>query len=169
MLKNVIKRFFPDLEKIKEEKVLKILGPAILQPNLWHLNRKSVSRAIAIGLFCAFLPIPLQMVLAAFFAIIFAANLPISVILVWITNPITIPPILLIAYKIGALIIGPGDDVLSIGSDFDFISGTIKVWKPVLIGSLIMSVVSSFIGYLIVSIYWRLYVSSSWHNRKKIK
>ena len=105
MLKNVIKRFFPDLEKIKEEKVLKILGPAILQPNLWHLNRKSVSRAIAIGLFCAFLPIPLQMVLAAFFAIIFAANLPISVILVWITNPITIPPILLIAYKIGALII----------------------------------------------------------------
>ena len=97
------------------------------------------------------------------------ANLPISVILVWITNPITIPPILLIAYKIGALIIGPGDDVLSIGSDFDFISGTIKVWKPVLIGSLIMSVVSSFIGYLIVSIYWRVYVSSSWHNRKKIK
>ena len=79
-----------DLEKIKHEKVLKILGPAILQPNLWHLNRKSVSRAIAIGLFCAFLPIPLQMVLAAFFAIIFAANLPISVILVWITNPITI-------------------------------------------------------------------------------
>jgi len=109
------------------------------------------------------------MVLAAFFAIIFAANLPISVILVWITNPITIPPILLIAYKIGALIIGPGDDVLSIGSDFDFISGTIKVWKPVLIGSLIMSVVSSFIGYLTVSIYWRVYVSSSWHNRKKIK
>ena len=127
MLKNVIKRFFPDLEKIKEEKVLKILGPAILQPNLWHLNRKSVSRAIAIGLFCAFLPIPLQMVLAAFFAIIFAANLPISVILVWITNPITIPPILLIAYKIGALIIGPGDDVLSIGSDFLHFSKSI--WK----------------------------------------
>ena len=70
MAKNVIKRLFPKLDKIKEEKILKIFGPAVLQPNLWHINKKSVSRGFAIGAFCAFLPIPGQMIVAGFLAII---------------------------------------------------------------------------------------------------
>jgi uncharacterized protein (DUF2062 family) len=46
-----------------------------------------------VGLFCAFIPVPFQMLLAAPSAIIFSANLPVSIALVWITNPITMPPI----------------------------------------------------------------------------
>ena len=49
MIKNVIKRLFPKLDAVKEEKILKIFGPAVLQPNLWHINKKSVSRGFAIG------------------------------------------------------------------------------------------------------------------------
>ena len=65
MIKNVIKRLFPKLDAVKEEKILKIFGPAVLQPNLWHINKKSVSRGFAIGA-CAFLPIPGQMLLRHF-------------------------------------------------------------------------------------------------------
>ena len=72
MIKNVIKRLFPKLDTVKEEKILKIFGPAVLQPNLWHINKKSVSRGFAIGAFCAFIPIPgVQMILAAFLSITF--------------------------------------------------------------------------------------------------
>jgi uncharacterized protein (DUF2062 family) len=37
-----------------------------------------------VGLFCAFIPVPFQMLLAAPSAIIFSANLPVSIALVWI-------------------------------------------------------------------------------------
>ena len=100
MIKNVIKRLFPKLDAVKEEKILKIFGPAVLQPNLWHINKKSVSRGFAIGAFCAFLPIPGQMLLAAFLAITFAGNLPISLILTWISNPFTYTPIFILLIEL---------------------------------------------------------------------
>ena len=65
MPKKLIKKFMPDPEKLKEQKSLQFLGDRIHEPNLWHLNRKSVSLAFAIGLFAAWIPTPGQMVIAA--------------------------------------------------------------------------------------------------------
>jgi uncharacterized protein (DUF2062 family) len=78
--------------EIKGHKNLSFLGEKLHDPNLWHLNRRSVSAAFAIGLFAAWIPTPGQMVIAAIIALYFRANLPISVALVWITNPLTMPP-----------------------------------------------------------------------------
>ena len=82
------------------------------------MNRRSVSVACAIGLFCAFIPIPFQMILAAGLAIIVRCNLPIAVALVWITNPITMPPLFFLAYKMGAFLtdvhLGPFEFELSL-------------------------------------------------------
>jgi uncharacterized protein (DUF2062 family) len=61
--------------------------------------------AFFVGLFLAFIPVPGQMVLAALGAVMLRCNLPISVGLVWITNPLTVPAIFYLAYQVGALII----------------------------------------------------------------
>ena len=34
------------------------LQPFLDHPNLFHLNRNSISRAVGIGIFCAFIPLP---------------------------------------------------------------------------------------------------------------
>ena len=91
MPKKIIKRMMPDHQTIKENKYLKIFGNLLHNANLWHLNRHSVAKAFAVGLFFAFIPVPFQMVLAAGLAIIVHANLPLSIALVWITNPLTMP------------------------------------------------------------------------------
>ncbi|MFW6343056.1 MAG: DUF2062 domain-containing protein, partial [Halothiobacillaceae bacterium] len=80
---------------------MRVFGSRLQDGNLWHLNRRSVSGGVAVGLFSAFVPIPFQMVLAAGLAILLRVNLPLSVVLVWITNPITIVPLLWVANRIG--------------------------------------------------------------------
>lgn len=167
MIKNVIKRLFPKLDAVKEEKILKIFGPAVLQPNLWHINKKSVSRGFAIGAFCAFIPLPGQMVLAAFLSLTFAANLPISIILTWITNPLTYTPIFFFAYKIGSFFIATSIEPEITNEKINLLSNIKYIWEPLFLGSIILAFVGSVISYLLIRIYWRYYVIKIWSKRKK--
>lgn len=167
MIKNVIKRLFPKLDAVKEEKILKIFGPAVLQPNLWHINKKSVSRGFAIGAFCAFIPLPGQMILAAFLAITFAANLPIAIILTWITNPLTYTPIFFFAYKIGSFFITTNVTPEITDNELSLLSNIIHIWEPLFLGSIILALIGSIISYLLIRIYWRYYVIKIWSKRKK--
>ena len=90
MPRRLFKRYMPDPDSIKTNKSLRFLGKLIHDPNLLHLNRHSVSRGMAIGLFWAMIPMPMQMLAAAAVAIPLRANLPISIGLVWLTNPLSL-------------------------------------------------------------------------------
>ena len=83
---------------------MKIFGNKALSPMLWYVNRKSISKAMFIGTFWGILPIPFHTVLIVFTILIFEANLPIGLLLSWIMNPLTIVPILFLAFWIGSKI-----------------------------------------------------------------
>lgn len=91
MPKKTLKSLIPSVARIREIKSLGILGDWIYATNLWHINRYSASMAFFVGLFTAFMPIPGQMLLAASLALLLRCNLPLSVALVWVTNPLTMP------------------------------------------------------------------------------
>jgi len=166
MIKNVIKRLFPKLDSVKEEKILKIFGPAVLQPNLWHINKKSVSRGFAIGAFCAFLPIPGQMIVAAFLAITFAGNLPFSLILTWISNPLTYTPMFYLSYKVGKFFINTEIDYDFSNKEVNLLSDLMHIWEPLLLGSLILAIIGSSLTYILIRLYWRYYVLKIWAKRR---
>ena len=105
-MKKTLKRLSPDPETLRNHKHLGWLSKHLHDRSLWNFNRRSISKAFAVGLFCAFVPVPFQMILAAPAAVIFSANLPLSVALVWITNPVTMPPIYYGCYKLGAWMLG---------------------------------------------------------------
>ncbi|HEY9032055.1 MAG TPA: DUF2062 domain-containing protein [Kangiella sp.] len=167
MPRKIFKKYLPDHKKIKESRYMKVFGNFIHDPGLWHLNRYSASGAFAVGLFCGFLPIPFQMVVAAALAIYFRVNLPISVVLCWITNPITIVPMFYFAYKVGAWILGVPPNDFSFELSFAWLqSELIHIWKPFLLGCLICGGTLSFIGYHTINLFWRFHVVRAWRARQ---
>ncbi len=159
MPKRLIKKYMPDHKTIKEHKHLQVFGKLLHDASLWHFNRRSVSGAFAVGLFCAFIPLPSQMIIAAAIAILVRVNLPISISLVWVTNPITIPPIFYLAYKIGAFVMGQE----AISSDYKltaqwFTDQLHLIWQPFLLGCFICGVISAVIAYATIRLLWRLHI-----------
>lgn len=168
MPRRLIKRYYPDLHKVREHKSLQVFGTLLHSPNLWHLNRRSVAGAFAVGLFVAFIPIPGQMVLAAAVAIVSQVNLPIAVVLVWVTNPITMPPLFYGAYKLGQWVLG------GVPSKFHFepsvrwlTTELLAVWEPFLLGCLLVGLGAAIVGYIAVRLFWRYYVLRRWESRLK--
>jgi uncharacterized protein (DUF2062 family) len=168
-MKKFINRYMPDANGIKENKFLRIFGSLLHSPSLWHLNRKSAAKAFAVGLFIAFIPIPFQMVVAAGVAILFNANLPLSVALVWLSNPITIPIIFFSCYKTGDLFMG-SDNTLVFEANLQWIMDSFTViGPPFLLGCLILGSVFSFLGYVIVHSAWYYNTKRAWNNRRARK
>jgi uncharacterized protein (DUF2062 family) len=152
--------------EVLAHKYLQVFGDLLHDPNLWHFNRRSVANATAIGLFCAFLPMPFEMLAAALLAIWFSGNLPLSVAWVWISNPITWIPLYTPPYLLGSWLL-----------DKEPVSGS-RVTMHVLIesyaalwaGCLIFGIVAAALGYFVVHGLWRLKVRSERAERlRRIK
>ena len=63
---------------------------------------EAIARGVAVGMVVAFSPtIGFQTVLALGLATLFGANRPVSVVLTWISNPLTIPPVYGFTYLVG--------------------------------------------------------------------
>ena len=131
------------------------------------MNRRSVAGAAFIGLFCAFLPIPMQMLVAAALAIAARCNLPISVGLVWITNPITMGPIFYFAYRLGAWLLGTELQTEAIELSFGWLMDNLQsIGYPLLVGSLVCAWVAGITAWVLVRVIWRLRVISRWRVRR---
>lgn len=167
MPRKLIRKYLPDPDTIKNNRFLKIFGPVIHEPQLWHLTRHSVSKAFFLGLFFAFWPVPFQMVLAAGGAIIFRANLPLSVGLVWITNPITMPFLFGFAYFVGVLALGTHADSFEFELSWQWLEQNLaSIWQPFLLGCAICAVISAIIAYISIGLFWRFHIIRAWKLRK---
>ena len=161
LLQNLLHKFIPDHDVIKQHKNLQFLGDKLHDPNLWHLNRRSVSMAFAVGLFCAWIPTPGQMALAALGAFYFRGNLPVSIALVWITNPVTMPPLFYFAYRVGLTVLNLPSASFSLDA---VLSGDILL--PFLTGCLLIGVICSSVGYFGINYFWHYHVAKKWATRK---
>jgi uncharacterized protein (DUF2062 family) len=168
MPKNFLRRYLPSASSVRESRALRPVARWLHNPEIWHLHRRSVSGAAFIGLFCAFLPIPFQMLLAAGLALISRCNLPLSVALVWITNPITMPPMFYFAYRLGAWLLGIELQVQTVDLSWEWLTNNIgAIGYPLLFGSLVCGWVSGVTGMVVVRILWRLHVMRRWRERRQ--
>lgn len=159
MSKKLIQKWMPHPGRITENPTIKRLGPCLQDPGLWHINRRSVSGAVALGLFCSFIPVPFQMLLAALGAILFHVNILIAVPMVWVSNPITIPPIFYFCYQVGVWILGTPVQTFEFELSFNWLLYELTlIWQPFLLGCFIMAILSAIIGYSTVRLTWRYHL-----------
>ncbi len=166
-MKNVIKKYLPSPEKIKQQKMLQLFGSLLHDGNLWHLNRRSARGAFAVGLFFAWVPMPFQMVASAAVAIPLRVNLPLSVALVWLTNPLTMPVLFYFAYLVGCVVLRTPPEPFAFEASWAWLQHSISsIGKPFLTGCLLLGVSSAVIGYFTVDWLWRLSVHKAKLSRK---
>ena len=100
----------------------------------------------------------MQMLLSAAIAVPLRANLPISIGLVWLTNPITMPAVFFTQYKIGTMLLGAPERSMPMELSFNWLMSEIHhIWQPLLLGALLMGIVLGAIGYGGTMLYWRIW------------
>ena len=168
MPKSPLLKYLPTRQELLQSRMLKPVSHLLHMEEIWHMNRRSVSGAFFIGLFCAFLPIPSQMVVAAIIAIPARCNLPISVGLVWISNPITMPPIFYFAYRLGAWLLDMELESDSIELSINWLWDNFGVigW-PLLFGSLVCGWVAGVTGFVMTRVLWRFHIIKRWKARRE--
>lgn len=115
----------------------------------------------------AWLPLPCQMLLAAGGAIIARVNLPLSVALVWVSNPLTMPPLFYGAYLVGCQLLGHPAQHIEITFNWEWLVSVLgTVAPPLLLGSLVMALLSSLLGYIAIRTFWRVSIMRQWQKRK---
>ena len=168
MPRRFLKSYLPDRRFIRGQKSLRFLGDRLHHPGLWHLGRRSVAGGLAVGVFVAFIPLPGQMLIAAIAALLLHVNLPLAVVTVWITNPVTIPPMFYFNYRVGAWLLDSQPINLQFELSWDWLLYNLSaIWQPLLLGSLCMGVLFALIAYLAVSLIWRAYVVLQIRRRRQ--
>ena len=168
LFKKIQKRM-PDKGEFSTEWYLRPFNALLHDPGLWSIHRRGVTKAVAIGLFFAMLPIVGQMALAALVALWVRVNLPVAVACTWVSNPLTFVPIYYPAYKLGALLLGmpeqdPGTDLLSI----DWLwSELVTIWKPLFLGCGIVAVLSAAAGFAALNLAWRMAAMNRLKRRRR--
>ena len=163
MPRQLIKKYLPTRSRIRELKLHLYLGNRINDKSLWILNRQSASRATAIGLFCAYIPLPVEMLLAALLSLFFRANLPVAILLVWVSNPLTWIILYTPPYLLGLAITGGS----AISLETVTLGAMTEQFAALFVGCIIFCAALAGAGYILSNVIWRMMVANRWTNRRK--
>ena len=178
MPRKFLRRYLPDAHAVRSNRLVARFGTWLHHPNLWHLNRRSVPGAVAIGLFCGLIPGPLQMLGALLLAVALKKNIPVALLFTLYTNPLTIVPLYLLAYGYGQLLLGATQSAMPLEPffwDWSDIAGslrelgtwTLSLGKPLAVGLPALATTLAVAGYFLMDLGWRLYIVAAWRSRAR--
>lgn len=118
------------------------------------INRKSISRGVMIGLFWAFIPMPMQMLGVLALTPFIKFNVPIAISMVWLSNPITMPFMYYMEYQTGNFLLGR-EELANIDLTLDWFSENWdNILYPLYVGTIPYSILLSSLAYYIINILW---------------
>ena len=170
--KNWLTRHIPTRESIHQYRVLRPFAPHLTQPALWRMTRRSVPRAVALGLFVGVIIPFMHTAIAAVLAIPLRANVAIAAAFTLIINPLTIPPIYYAAYRIGSWELHNDARLMNPATAQQFSSELSRLlfWihhasGPIAVGVLSIAAGAALLGYAGAALAWRSWRGSAYRHR----
>jgi uncharacterized protein (DUF2062 family) len=127
-------------------------------PHLWHLNRESTARGLALRLFIGLLVRIGQTPIAAFLAISIRAHLIVAAGATLVTNPLTIPDIYHAALRWG-------ETQVTTRATEGLLRGPLSFAAPIAVGLLLFAIACGAMAYAGVKLFWRAWTIRRWRNR----
>ena len=125
-----------------------------LPKSYFGINRRSVTRGVSIGLFWAFIPMPMQMLAVILTTPLLRFNVPIAITMVWLSNPFTMPPMYYVEYLTGNFILGQ-EGIQNIELTVEWFKTNIgDIFLPLYVGTAFYSIVVTGFIYLILNRLW---------------
>ena len=130
------------------------------------VNRRMVTRGVAIGLFWGFIPMPMQMLAVMATTPFLRFNVPIAISMVWLSNPFTMPPMYYVEYLTGNLILGE-EGIDDIELTMDWFSANIgDIFIPLYVGTAFYSLIVTGAIYFLLNRLWIRSVHTEKKERK---
>lgn len=176
----MIKRYIPTHDSIKSNRWLRWLGPRIHDPQLWHINRNSVARGVAIGAFFGLMVPIAQIPAAAVVALVLRGNLWIAAMSTLISNPLTYGPLYVFAYRLGrALLPVEASSTVSaaqlgqVATPLQWMGDALHslsvISGPLLLGMALMAVTAATASYFGIQVFWRTRVLLKRRRRRQAR
>lgn len=126
-------------------------------------SRRMVSKAVLIGLFIAFIPMPMQMLAVIAVTPFSRFNVPIALAMCWLSNPFTMPPMYYMEYVTGSFLLGMETTPVEMTMEW-FTKNLGNIFIPLYTGTAFYSIFGSSLAYYLVNYFW----ISSVHRDKKL-
>jgi uncharacterized protein (DUF2062 family) len=130
------------------------------------VNRRSITKGLAIGIFFGLIPMPFQMLAVLAMTPFIKFNFPIAISAVWLSNPITMPFMYYIEYETGVFLLGL--DPLGVELSMQWFENNLdKIFFPLYAGTLFYCVTIAPLIYFVVNWLWIHSVKKDNNIRKK--
>jgi uncharacterized protein len=166
-----MKRWFPTREHLTRSRWLGPLAHHFHDDRLWQLERGSVARGVAIGLFFGLLLPLAQFLFAVAFAIWLRGHVAAAAAATFVTNPLTFAPLYWLAHRIGSTLLGQSRttayaDAAQVAAQAEA-AVTAEGWfsaawqallhagAPLMVGLAVMAVAGALLGFVLVWVLWR--------------
>jgi len=143
------------LKKTSSHKKLKeFIKKYKIPPEYLSTNRKMISRGVLIGLFIAFIPMPMQMAAVLLFVPFVKFNVPIGLAMCWLSNPVTMPPMYYMEYLTGSFLLGIHPQPVEMTLEW-FKNNLDNIFIPLYFGTAMYSIFGSLLAYWAVNYFWK--------------
>lgn len=178
-MKKFFTKWLPTDKDLEKHRYLQIIMARLRHAPVWRVDRRSLAKGLAIGLFVCYLPLPCQMLLSAVLACFFRANVSLAILMTWISNPFTFVPITFFICQVGAWVLATKNTFPQTLPNLEWTHESVKtfaydlyLWfyglgKVYVVGLPIVALGSALLGYMALLIGWRWMVY--WQRRRRVK
>lgn len=165
-------RFLKHPRKLKHSGMMRWFALHFLNKRVWKPTQHTFAGGISIGTFITLQLLPIQMPSATILAAIFRVNIPIALVMCWLSNPVTLAALVPLEYQIGKWALAFLTEVPTTPFPTELPNDVAGMWlalkehAPVMLfGGVVLGALLAPISYILTYFSWGWL--EQWNQRRK--